>query len=284
VLIPKCKGEKNKLPRPIIFVQLLKKAFPSIKFIAKLTNLPLLGKIFDMLLFKEDDIIYLPKDSVIELNQTLNAPEDYAVPSEILRYFIEKANYHWIMDFCICRASMKCEDYPIELGCLFLGKGVLDINPKLGRMVSKEEALEHLKKCKEAGLVHMIGRNLLDKQWLGVDDGSKLLSICNCCPCCCLWRVAPILDTKIGSKIKKIPGVEVSVNQNCVGCGDCTDDICFVDAIYIESQKAHITEECRGCGRCVQVCPNDAIELTIHNKDYIHRAIKNLDKIINVED
>jgi ferredoxin len=272
------------LTRPLWFVQLLKKAFPSIKFLAKLTNFPLLGRLFDYLLFKEDEIIYLPKDEVIEVNQGLNPPDNYAVPSEILKYFIEKANYLWIMDFCICRASMECEDYPIDLGCLFLGKGVLDINPKLGRQVDKKEALEHLQKCRDAGLVHMIGRNLLDKQWLGVKDGSKLLSICHCCPCCCLWRVSPILDPQIGSKVKKIPGVEVLVNNSCVGCGTCTDNVCFVDAIYMENQTAHISEECRGCGRCVEVCPEGAIDLKVNDREYIHQAIKKLDKVINVED
>ncbi|TFF97358.1 MAG: 4Fe-4S dicluster domain-containing protein [Promethearchaeota archaeon] len=272
------------MTRPIWFVLLLKKAFPSIKILAKLTNLPLIGKIFDLLLFKEDDIIYLPKDNVIEVNQSLETPENYAIPSKILEYFIEKANYHWIMDFCICRASMKCEDYPINHGCLFLGKGVLDINPKLGKLVSKKEALEHLQKGKEAGLVNMIGRNLLDKQWLGVRDGGKLLSICFCCPCCCLWQVAPILDHKIGSKVKKIPGVKLIVNDNCIGCGKCIENVCFVNAIYIKDKKAHITEECRGCGRCVEICPNDAIDLIVENKDYINKAIKNLDRLINVKD
>jgi NAD-dependent dihydropyrimidine dehydrogenase PreA subunit len=263
---------------------LLKTVFPSIKFLAKLTNLPLLGKIFDRVLFKEDNIIYLPKDNVIEVGESLGAPENYPVPSQILKHFIEKANYHWIMDFCICRASMKCENYPIDLGCLFLGKGVLDINPKLGRQVSKEEALEHIKKCREAGLVHMIGRNLLDKQWLGVEDGSKLLSICNCCQCCCLWRISPILNPQIGSKVKKLPGVEVSVNDNCVGCETCTKNICFVDAIHIKNKRAYITEECRGCGRCIEVCPQDAIELVIENKKYINQAISKINEIINVED
>lgn len=26
----------------------------------------------------------------------------------------------WIMDTCICRDSEQCEDYPIDMGCLFL--------------------------------------------------------------------------------------------------------------------------------------------------------------------
>jgi ferredoxin len=269
--------------RPLWFVALLKKAFGGIKFLAKLSNLPFMSKIYELLLFKGDNIIYLPKDASITIDKDIGVPENLILPTRVLEYFIEKANYHWIMDFCICRASMKCEDYPIDLGCLFLGKGVLEINPQLGHLATKQEALEHIKKCREAGLVHMIGRNLLDKQWLGIKQGKKLLSICNCCPCCCLWRIAPVLHPDLSDKVKKVPGAKVFVNDDCVGCRTCTQDICFVDAIKIKDNKAYITDQCRACGRCVEVCPNGAIELVIKNEDYIEQVIEELDKIINVE-
>ncbi len=177
---------------------------------------------------------------------------------------------------------MKCEDYPADLGCLFLGGAVLGINPQLGRLVSKEEALEHLKKCEEASLVHMIGKNRLDAQWLGVKPGEKLLSICNCDPCCCLWRVSPILSTKISRKIKKMPGVSVRITDKCIGCGTCTKGVCFVDAIDIIDNQAVINNQCRGCGRCVSVCPHEAIEITIEDQDYVKKSIKELELIIDV--
>ncbi len=116
------------------------------------------------MLFHEAEIIYLPKDDVttIQVNQTVDQKGDMVVPSDILKHFIEEANYHWIMDWCICRSSSKCEHYPIELGCLFLGEAAMRIDPKLGRKVTKEEALEHVEKCREAGLVQFIGRDKLD--------------------------------------------------------------------------------------------------------------------------
>ena len=270
------------MARPLWFVKLLERTFPNVKFIAKLTRVPVIGKLIDILLFQDDDIIYLPKDDVIPVNVEVKNQGDMVLPTSILEYFINKAHSHWIMNFCICRESMQCKDYPINLGCLFLGEAVHEINPELGRLVSKEEALEHVRKCSEAGLVHMIGRNLLDKQWLGVKDGKKLLSICNCDPCCCLWRVSPILSQKIGKKIQKINGVEVRITDNCIGCGTCTEGICFVDAIKIEDNRAQISEECRGCGRCVEACPQGAIEFRIHDEAYISRAIKQIEKIIDV--
>ncbi|MCJ7649210.1 MAG: 4Fe-4S binding protein [Candidatus Lokiarchaeota archaeon] len=269
------------MARPLWFVRLLEKTFPNIKFIAKLTRIPILGKLIDLLLFKDDEIIYLPKDIVIPINSELNGQEDMVLPTKVLEYFINKANSHWIMNFCICRKSMECKDYPIELGCLFLGEAVKDINPELGRLVSKKEALDHVKKCREAGLVHMIGRNLLDKQWLGVNPGYKLLSICNCDPCCCLWRISPILNPKIGRKIQKMAGVSIWVTDTCIGCGTCLD-ACFVNAIKLKNNRAEISKECRGCGRCVEICPQGAIELKIDDKAYVSQTIEQLEKIIDV--
>ena len=264
-------------------MKLLKKAFPGVKNIAKLTRIPILGKIFDLLLFEGDKIIYLLQDKAIQVNQEVESPTDLVLPSQVLKYFIEKANYHWIMNFCICRSSMKCQNYPIELGCLFLGKAVLDINPELGRLVSKEEALEHIKKCSEAGLVHMIGMNRLDKQWLGVNPGNKLLSICNCDPCCCLWRISPLLNSKIGKKIQKMPSVRVIITDDCIGCGTCTtEDVCFVQAITLANNRAEISEQCRACGRCVDICPQHAIKLEINDKEYIQKSIQIIDRIIDV--
>ena len=91
-----------------------------------------------------------------------------------------------------------------------------------------------------------------------------------------------MLSQKIGKKIQKIDGVEVRINDNCIGCGTCTEGICFVDAIRIENERAQISEECRGCGRCVEICPQEAIEFKINDETYISRAIKQIEKIIDV--
>lgn len=270
------------MARPLWFVKLLKKTFPNVKFIAKLTNLPILGRIFEYLLFEGDDIIYLPQDRSIKVNKSLGEYHEIVLPSQVLKYFIEKANYHWLMNFCICRSSMKCQNFPIDLGCLFLGEAVLGINPQLGRLVTKEEALEHIKKCEEAGLVHMIGKNKLDAQWLGVKPGEKLLSICNCDTCCCLWRIAPIVVPKISSKIKKMPGVKINVTDKCIGCGTCTKGVCFVNAIEIKNNRAIISNECRGCGRCVDICPQKSIEIIFEDANYVEKTIGEIDKVVDV--
>ncbi|MBM3148515.1 MAG: 4Fe-4S ferredoxin [Chloroflexi bacterium] len=261
------------MSRPLWFVELLKIGFPGRFLIAELTKLPLIGKSLDRWLFDGDDMMYLPKDQVIQLNQRIDRPEEMVLPSQVVEHFIEKASHHWIMNKCICRDASRCKDYSINLGCLFLGEAAEGINPELGRRVTREEALEHAKRCRDAGLVHLIGRNKIDTVWLGVGPGDRLLTICNCCPCCCLWRALPHIAPQIGVKIGKMPGVTVAVTDRCTGCGTCTEDICFVNAISVVDGHAVKSDACRGCGRCVSTCPHQAIEISIHNNslpDSIH--------------
>jgi ferredoxin len=278
------------MARPVWFVNLIKRAFPGRFRVARLTRVPVIGRAIDRGLFEGDDIIYLPRDDVfesavrhvIQVDQPIEVAGDVVLPSQVVTHFIERANYHWIMDFCICRDSEGCKDYPSDLGCLFLGEAVLGINPQLGRRVTKAEALAHAQSCRDAGLIHLIGRNKLDSVWLGVRPGHKLLTICNCCPCCCLWRIIPQLAPSIGGKVAKMPGVSVTVTERCEGCGVCTQDVCFVDAITLDGQRAVISDACRGCGRCVRVCSQQAIELSIHDDRFIERAIVRLSPLVNV--
>jgi ferredoxin len=177
---------------------------------------------------------------------------------------------------------MHCRDYPRDLGCLFLGAAARDIHPGLGRPASKDEALAHAKKCREAGLVHLIGRNKLDTVWLGVGPGERLLTICNCCPCCCLWRVLPYVAPHIGAKISRMPGVSVTVSERCVGCGTCTQGVCFVDAIQLVDGRAVISDACRGCGRCADVCPQQAIEISVESSQFVADAIARITPLVDV--
>ena len=270
------------MSRPLWFVSLLKKSFPQRFRLARLTHLPVIGTLTEQSLFAEDDMVYLPSDRSIHIQEQIPHPDEFILPSSVVDYFIENATLHWIMDFCICRESSHCTDYPRDYGCIFLGEAVLKINPRLGRLVSKDEALKHARLCREAGLVHVIGRNKLDVMWLGAGPGDKLLTICSCCPCCCLWKVLPEITPRIGLKVKRLPGVEVNVSERCLGCGTCTEGTCFVDAIQIVDGHAHIGIECRGCGRCVEVCPNEAIELRITTFDSVNQTIQRISKQVDV--
>jgi ferredoxin len=265
------------MSRPLWLVELIKKAFPGRFLFAGWTKTPVLGGVLERWLFEGDDLIYLPQERVgqtIQVGQTLDTPGDVILPSQ--------AGVHWIMDACLCRSANRCEDYPIDLGCLFLGEAALGINPRLGRRVTKAEALAHVRRCREAGLVHLIGRNKLDTIWLGVSPGDRLLTICNCCPCCCLWRVLPHVAPRLAAKVTRMPGVAVRVNPDrCVGCGTCMQDVCFVDAIQVVDGRAVISDACRGCGRCVSVCPEGAIEMTL-DEEVVGRTIARIAPLVDV--
>ena len=48
--------------------------------------------------------------------------------------------------------------------------------------------------------------------------------------------------------------------EKCTGCSKCAE-VCPVNAIKIENEKAVISEECIECGVCVNECPSEAILL-----------------------
>ena len=48
--------------------------------------------------------------------------------------------------------------------------------------------------------------------------------------------------------------------DTCTGCESCVD-ICPVEAITMEDDKAVISDECIDCGQCVDECPVDAISM-----------------------
>jgi ferredoxin len=93
--------------------------------------------------------------------------------------------------------------------------------------------------------------------------------ICNCCGCCCEAMIAarklaimhPVHTTNF------IPEVN---ETNCNGCGKCVD-ICPVEAMTLvssnnphkpKSKKALLNEDtCLGCGLCVKVCSKNSLHL-----------------------
>lgn len=279
-----------------LYVKIIRRAFGQRFALARLTKVPLVGAAIHKTLFDGDDMMVLTKDSVAEasLRRTVEIdpgvsvePQDVVLPSKVLEEMIRGAEDLFILDKCICRESSKCAEYPRDLGCLFLGRASRKIDRRLGRPVTVDEALAHVRRCREAGLVHLVGRNKLDSLWLSVGPKEELMTVCSCCPCCCLWKVLPDLSTSISDRIARMPGVEVSVDAGaCTGCGACAEaKVCFVHAVSVEGGKARIEEaSCRGCGRCVEACPADAIRLTIADRTYFQGVTARLKGLASWEE
>lgn len=271
------------MSQPMWIVKIIKKWFSLVYPLAGATKKPVIGPLLDKAFFKSDDMVWLPRDKVISVRRPLDDPGSVVLPSQIVDHFIEKSNYLWIMKNCICRESTHCKDYATDLGCLFLGRAAMDINPKLGMPATKQEALDHIARCRDAGLIQLIGRIKLDELWLNVKPGDRLLSICNCCPCCCLWGKISLIAPNIGDHISKMPGAAVYVSDECSGCGRCADGVCFMNAITLRGERAEINADlCRGCGRCVTACQSDAIELRIEDDAYVQKVIEKITPLVDV--
>jgi len=271
------------MSKPDWTLRLIQMLFPRKPEHGKLTRLPGVARWMERRFFEGDHLIALPRDNVIRIGRPVDDPGQTVLPTDLVDHFIEKSNDLWIMNFCICRRSMSCKDYPIDLGCLFLGQATLDINPGWGRRVTREEAKAHIRTCQEEGLIHFMGRSKLDTVWLGIGPGDRLLTICNCCPCCCITRGIAHAAPRLSEKLRRAPGVSVRVEATCVGCGACTGpEVCFARAIRMAAGQAVITEDCRGCGRCVEVCPNGAITITVDRDLFLRKNQDELSQLVDL--
>jgi ferredoxin len=92
----------------------------------------------------------------------------------------------------------------------------------------------------------------------------------------------PHVDESISRKITRMPSVTVTVTEECVGCGLCVEEVCFVDAIRMDGELAVIGDACRGCGRCVEMCPADAIELAFDEDLFVEKSIERLSPLVDL--
>jgi len=118
-------------------------------------------------------------------------------------------------------------------------------------------------------LLHQAYENNLVQ--FGENVREKVNFICNCCGCCCEAMIAarrfafmtPVHTTHF------IPEIE---DENCNGCGKCVN-VCPVEAMSLISannphrpkmKMAKLEESlCLGCGLCVRSCPKDSIHLEV---------------------
>lgn len=61
-------------------------------------------------------------------------------------------------------------------------------------------------------------------------------------------------------------------SYGCLGFGSC-EKVCDFDAIKIINGRCTvISDNCKGCGKCVDACPNNLIELIPENASYVVRC------------
>ncbi|MFX1448062.1 MAG: ATP-binding protein [Promethearchaeota archaeon] len=194
----------------------------------------------------------------LSINEEVEVPEESIVPTQKLEELIESFD-DISVGHCFCRhhrdlLGKPCKHTDLRENCFTFGKSARYVAEQgFGRLISKGEALEIMKKSEDDGLVH--------KAFHPHSDITKIeTSICNCCKDCCgtleWWRmgiVALINSTNFLSQIDP---------DLCSGCGTCIEK-CPVDAIKLNnSDLAEVNAEyCIGCGVCAHFCPENAITL-----------------------
>ena len=160
---------------------------------------------------------------------------------------------HFLVAPCICRRERKIVgegcDKPEE-SCLVFGWGVDYYRRNgIGRVITKEETLEILKRADEAGFV------------LQPSNAQKIVNICCCCGCCC-QVLKNVKKHPEPASLVSSPFVAVHDADTCVNCETCISR-CQMDALCLEADKVVLkSERCIGCGLCVSTCPTRSLSLT----------------------
>ena len=235
------------------------------------------------MLFEDDEIIVVP--NTINVNKKIESEGSEFLPTQIIKDVIKRCDDIVIMNSCLCRTSNGCTDYPKDIGCIFLGPTARKIPKNIGRLATVEEALEQVDRADATGLSHIIGRNKIDSVWMNVKPGKGLLTICHCCPCCCLWKVHPNLDNSISDKLEKLDGVSVELHEDkCRMCKKCLKEVCMFQAISLKDNKISIDYNiCRGCGLCTNACKFDAITIE-YTDETIENVINRMDNLLEIRE
>lgn len=207
---------------------------------------------------------------VMPLNVDVSrAGEKVTVPMDMLKETLKKVEFIAGMDTCLCRQSNGCSDYPIDLGCLFLGEPGRSITKhNLGREITYEEACARIDKAASLGLMAQAVWIEFEQPLWAVPNSQmdNFLEVCFCCPCCCVaMQLSSNLTEKERVRFHPSGWTAVPDRTSCVGCGRCVTvgRACPVEAISLdENKKVVINQEtCLGCGLCVEKCKLDVIKI-----------------------
>jgi UDP-glucose 4-epimerase len=228
--------------------------------------------------------------SYIPINDSLGTFEEKVLPLKVLEYFINKAEHLLLCHSCGCRAYNQCQEHDHSIGCLYIGADTVDVKevfpkviPKSSHFGTKEEAMELVKKAYDNGLITVIGRLKWDSEGWGIPDRGHFMTVCFCCPCCCIAGKRMHGSIELQNMMQRIEGVSVKVEEDlCVGCEDCME-VCVFEGMEMIDGIARVNQEkCLGCGRCERVCPNKAITITLDDPKRLDEFISRIEANVDV--
>ena len=236
-----------------------------------------LSELFHQYITNEDDFVKsLFTDGKTRLGRTfIHEPvltDDNAL--QVLDYeratqIIETASHRGI-SMCYCRHKKE----HLNMNCDAPMNICMTFNNTAASLIKYEHARE-VDKVEGLDLLHEAYDNNLVQ--FGENVQKRVSFICNCCGCCCEAMIAarrfaimnPVHTTNF------LP--EVDQNE-CNGCGKCIN-VCPVEAMTLVSANNHdkpkmkmarLNEDiCLGCGLCVKVCDKNTITLKSREKRVI---------------
>ncbi len=106
---------------------------------------------------------------ILPIQQDIPIPANSILPRQLLETLVEESSTRVVMNSCLCRTVEECDDYPLDLGCLFLGEGAEQIHSSMAHSVSREEALAHINRGIALSLSPTIIHSWFDAAILGID-------------------------------------------------------------------------------------------------------------------
>lgn len=171
---------------------------------------------------------------VIPIESSIDGSTRKASSEEVSKY-INEARVISVSD-CSCRTSREYLNQGCghlkENMCIQLGDAAeYYIRTGRGREISKEEANEIIRKAERDGLMHSIPNT---------EGEGHTHAICNCCGCgCYALRAANMYHNPDMVRSNFISTIN---SDNCIGCGECVE-VCPTNAIKLGHKLCSITEE-----------------------------------------
>jgi Pyruvate/2-oxoacid:ferredoxin oxidoreductase delta subunit len=209
-------------------------------------------------LLKQRETGYKSRSKTLPINETAPA-ESKVLEHNSLRKIIKDAKVITTVP-CPCRRQTELsgkrpsncpagdKSFCIQTGRM--AQGLIDRG--LAEILTTEEALKRIDEAAAAGLVHNV-TDFVDDYAVASEIG---MSICNCCPCCCILLYSVY---KGFPEILNKSGFQPVIDKNaCVACGEC-ETRCPFNAISMDDIAQFDMDKCLGCGNCVFVCPEKAL-------------------------